>query len=68
MQQEITPIELLEAQHLMTEFSDGFEIMYVEQHADHMHFVWPSIHTVLHFSPETTRVGPGIITSQWTME
>jgi hypothetical protein len=30
--------------------------------------VRPSIHTASHFAPETVRVGPGIIYSQWGME
>jgi hypothetical protein len=68
MQEEITPTELVEAHQHMTEFSDGFEELYVQRRADRIHFVRPCVHTASHFAPETTRVGPGIIVSQWALE
>jgi hypothetical protein len=68
MQEEITPTELIEAHQLMTEFSNGFEELYVQRRADRIHFVRPCVHTASHFAPETTRVGPGIIVSQWALE
>jgi hypothetical protein len=68
MQEEITPIELVEAHQLMTKFSDGFEELYVQRRADRIHFVRPCVHTVSHFAPETTCVGPGIIIAQWPLE
>jgi hypothetical protein len=39
MQEDIIPDELIEAHQLMTEFSDGFEELYVQQQADRIHFV-----------------------------
>ena len=52
----------------MTEFSDEFETLYVQQRTDHIHMVRPAIHTLSHVAPEVARVGPGIIYSQWGME
>ncbi|KAJ7037738.1 hypothetical protein C8F04DRAFT_1091397 [Mycena alexandri] len=68
LQEEIFPAEVAEAHKLLTEFSDDFERLYVQRRTDRIHFVRPSIHTASHFAPETVRVGPGIIYSQWGME
>jgi len=68
MQEEILPTELMESHQLMTEFSNGFEELYVQRRIDRIHFVRPCVHTASHFAPETTRVGPGIIVSQWALE
>ncbi|KAJ6566790.1 hypothetical protein B0H19DRAFT_1067069 [Mycena capillaripes] len=68
MQEEIFPAEVAEAHTLLTQFSDDFELMYVQRRMDRIHFVRPSIHTTSHFAPETVRVGPAIIYSQWGME
>ena len=68
MQEEITQDEIIEAHQKLSEFSDGFETLYVQRQADHIHFVRPCIHTLSHFAPETTRIGPAVLHSQWTME
>lgn len=68
MQEEIFSAELLEAHTLITDFSNEFEDLYCQRRTDRLHFVRPSIHTVSHLAPETERVGPGIIYSQWGIE
>ncbi|KAJ7798489.1 hypothetical protein B0H14DRAFT_2617832 [Mycena olivaceomarginata] len=68
MQEEILPSEVADAHTLLTQFSDDFELKYVQRRTDRLHMVRPSIHTASHFAPETVRVGPGIIYSQWGME
>ncbi|KAG6896607.1 hypothetical protein C0992_007130 [Termitomyces sp. T32_za158] len=45
-----------------------FEALYVQRRADRIHFVRPIIHTLTHLSTEILRIGPGIVSSQWTME
>lgn len=35
---------------------------------DHLHFCWPSLHTLLHTCPEISRIGPGTYLTQYTME
>ena len=35
---------------------------------DRLHFCRPCLHTLLHASPEVTRVGPGTYLTQFTME
>uniref|UniRef100_D8PU20 Uncharacterized protein n=2 Tax=Schizophyllum commune (strain H4-8 / FGSC 9210) TaxID=578458 RepID=D8PU20_SCHCM len=68
LQEEITPDEVQEANTLLVQFSDDFENLYVQRRADRLHFVRPSVHAPSHLPGETVRIGPGIISSQWTME
>ncbi|KAJ6576383.1 hypothetical protein B0H10DRAFT_2236364 [Mycena sp. CBHHK59/15] len=68
MQEDIYPAEVATAHNLLSDFSDQFEQLYVQRRSDRIHFVRPSMHTLSHFAPETVRVGPGIIYSQWGME
>jgi hypothetical protein len=68
LQEEIYPEELQEAHAKLIEFSNDFETMYVQRREDRLHFVQPCIHTLSHLGPETVRVGPNIICSQWVME
>ena len=68
MQEDIISNELVEAHQLMTEFSDGFEELYVQQQVDRIHFVQPCVHTASHFAPKMIHIGPGIIVAQWAME
>jgi hypothetical protein len=35
---------------------------------ERIHFVRQSVHTMTHLAPETIRVGPAALYSQWTME
>ncbi|KAJ7792521.1 hypothetical protein B0H14DRAFT_2623841 [Mycena olivaceomarginata] len=63
-----TTLRVADAHTLLTQFSDDFELKYVQRRTDRLHMVRPSIHTASHFAPETVRVGPGIIYSQWGME
>ncbi|KAJ3816786.1 hypothetical protein F5880DRAFT_1626456 [Lentinula raphanica] len=68
IQKSCSPLNLVEANINLTQFSDDFELLYVQRRADRLHFVRPSIHTPSHIPHETARIGPGIIYSQWTME
>jgi len=68
MQEEISPIETVEAHKLMIEFSNGFEELYVQRQADRIHFVQPCLCMASHFAPKTTQVSPAIIVLQWALE
>ncbi|KAJ7071905.1 hypothetical protein B0H15DRAFT_965693 [Mycena belliarum] len=68
LQTEILPSELLESHERVSQFSDGFELLYVGRRADRIHFVRPVIHTLSHMAGETARKGPGNIYSQWPLE
>ena len=67
-QKSITADQLRDAHKSLTEFSDEFETLYYQRKHSRMHFVRLCIHTLCHMSPEVTRVGPGICSSQWAVE
>ena len=64
----------ISSQHLraafkaILEFVIEFEELYYQRKISRIHFVRPSLHTLIHAAPEVLRVGPGMIASQWTME
>ena len=68
LQEEISANELSESNRKIIEFSDEFELLYVQRRSDRIHFVRPALHTLAHCPSETFRTGPGIIYSQWVME
>lgn len=62
-------LKLLKAAHqALIDFVLEFEALYYQRRVNRIHFVRPCIHTLIHAAPEVSRVGPGIIASQWTME
>ncbi len=67
-QREISREQLLDAHTALTDFAEGFEELYYNRKASRLHFCRPAVHTVRHLASEVTRLGPGICSSQWTME
>jgi hypothetical protein len=67
-QHKILTNDLKSAHKTMMEFKMEFEELYYQWRVDRLHFVQPSIHSILHIAPEVIRVGPPICSSQWTME
>jgi hypothetical protein len=67
-QYEIESVVLRRAHHALLEFVEEFERLYYQRRIDRLHFVRQSIHALTHLAPETVRIGPGICSSQWTME
>ncbi|KAK0492700.1 hypothetical protein EDD18DRAFT_1011511, partial [Armillaria luteobubalina] len=45
-----------------------FEDIYVERRSDQLHFIRQSVHSPNHLPREVSRIGPGIIYSQWPIE
>lgn len=45
-----------------------FEKLYYQRNPDRLHFLRQSLHVLVHIAPETKRMGPGCLYSQWTME
>lgn len=68
LQDEITVDELYEAHNLLTVFSDDFETLYIQRLEYRMHLCRPCVHGLSHLVPEAMRIGPGGISSQWSME
>ncbi|KAG6835383.1 hypothetical protein H0H93_001990 [Arthromyces matolae] len=67
-QRRIHRNDLCLAHRLLIEFVSEFESIYVDRRCDRMHFVRPIVHLLVHLALEAVRLGPGITSSQWTME
>ncbi|GLB43663.1 hypothetical protein LshimejAT787_1401750 [Lyophyllum shimeji] len=67
-QKLISQEHVKEGHHLLCEFAQEFESLYVRRKAQRIHFVRQSVHLPTHIAPETIRAGPLISYSQWTME
>ena len=67
-QKKFTAAEIRKAHIALVTFVEEFELMYYQRHPGHLHFVCPSIHTLVHCAPETARVGPLCLTTQWPIE
>ncbi|KAI0349079.1 hypothetical protein OH77DRAFT_1499673 [Trametes cingulata] len=52
----------------LLEFEQEYEELYYQRRVDRLHFVRQSIHALIHLIPESKRVGPGSLHSQWTIE
>ncbi|KAF8225684.1 hypothetical protein L208DRAFT_1305350, partial [Tricholoma matsutake] len=52
----------------INDFRSEFEVLYCQQHPERLYFVQQRIHALTHLAPETVQIGPGICSSQWTME
>ncbi|KZV79484.1 hypothetical protein EXIGLDRAFT_578030, partial [Exidia glandulosa HHB12029] len=67
-QYEMPYSDVTDAHSHLVGFSADFEAQYVRRMPERVHFVRQSIHILSHFAPEILRIGPGICSSQWTME
>ncbi len=67
-QRAVSTADLKEAYVHLIEFCEGYEDLYCQRKASRLHFMRQSVHQLIHIAPETQRVGPYIIFSQWTME
>jgi hypothetical protein len=67
-QHKISFDQLRVAHETLLEFVRDYEFMYYRLNKYRLHFVRQSIHALLHLAPETIRLGPLSICSQWPME
>jgi hypothetical protein len=67
-QKRVTVTQLRTAHTSLAEFCNEFELLYYQRKPTRIHMVRMSIHILLHLAPEIHRIGPGICSSQWTME
>ncbi|KAJ4464531.1 hypothetical protein C8J55DRAFT_442303, partial [Lentinula edodes] len=68
LQRSATGKEIREARIQLVQFVEEYEVMYYQQRVDRMHFCRPCIHTLLHLASEMIRIGPGAVSSQYTLE
>ena len=62
-QHEITHIQLCVGSVLLAAWEQEFEEIYYQCHNDHLHFIHPCVHQVLHIGLETAQKGPSICTA-----
>jgi hypothetical protein len=68
MKRKATGRVLQEAYIMLASFVEEYENFYYQRRVDRLHFCRPCLHTLLHLAMECARVGPGIYTTQFTME
>ena len=67
-QLKLSPEQIKEGNHLLCEFHEEFEDLYVQRRAERIHFLHHGIHLLTHIGPETIHAGPLGCYAQWTME
>ncbi|KAJ3812864.1 hypothetical protein F5876DRAFT_74456 [Lentinula aff. lateritia] len=68
LQRSITGREAQEARVQLIQFVEEYEAMYYQRRTDRMHFCRPCVHTLVHLPSEMIRIGPGAVSSQYTLE
>lgn len=67
-QYSLTHEQLEDAHTLLCVWERNFELYYYQLHHDHIHFVRPAVHHIIHLIPKAFQKGPPICYTQWTME
>ncbi|TFK26274.1 hypothetical protein FA15DRAFT_679681 [Coprinopsis marcescibilis] len=68
LQRRISHEEIKIAHKCLVEFVSEFELKYIQRKSSRLHFARPCIHNLIHLAPETERLGPLGLLSQFTME
>ena len=67
-QRLITASQIKSAYLLVVTFIEEFKAIYYRQMMTRLHFCWQSIHGLSHLASDTVHLGPGVYSSQWTLE
>ncbi|KAF9456105.1 hypothetical protein BDZ94DRAFT_1351950 [Collybia nuda] len=67
-QHKISKQELLDGHEAILSFCQEFEVLYYHQLIAQLHYIQPGVHSLTHLGTGVVKAGPGIISSQWTME
>lgn len=67
-QRKFTRSQLQEAHVALVTFAEEFELLYYQRKTERIHFVRPSIHTLIHLAAESEHTGPLSLLAQWVME
>src|SRR6201996_313769 len=69
LQQRSISVDQLKRTHMLVlEFTEDFKAIYYRRMVSRLHFCRQSVHGLLHLAPDVTRLGPGVYSSQWTLE
>lgn len=64
----VSVTQLVDAHRLLLAFTEEYEALYYQQKVERLHFCRQSIHALSHLPSDTIRLGPGVYSSQWTLE
>jgi hypothetical protein len=67
-QREITQPQLELGHKLLLEWVIEFEHLYYQCKTENLHFICQCVHALIHLAPEAVRLGPPVLSAQWTME
>ncbi|KAF9642953.1 hypothetical protein BDM02DRAFT_3105019, partial [Thelephora ganbajun] len=67
-QRSISREQLRIAHQTLLKYCVEFEHLYYQRRSNRLHFVRQSIHSLTHLGPKTHRLGPLLLSAQWTME
>ena len=67
-QHQVPHNDVLEACVLLASWEQEFEEICYQRRKDHLHFICPCVHQILHLGPETFQKGLPICTAQWMIE
>ena len=68
LQHSISKSDLIAAHQILLKFLVEFEVLYVQQQVDRLHFVCQCLHALSHLAPQVFCVGPVALLAQWVME
>ena len=69
LQQRSVSVSQLQSAHLFVlEFTEEYKAIYYCSMVSHLHFCRQSFHGLSHLAPDVARLGPGVYSSQWTLE
>ncbi|TFK68013.1 hypothetical protein BDN72DRAFT_769939 [Pluteus cervinus] len=67
-QRRILVADLIQAHKDLVEWEEDYENLYYQRDPARLHYVRPSIHSIVHTPMETYRFGPLNLVAQWTLE
>jgi hypothetical protein len=65
---KLSPSQIQRAHILVLAFTEEYEAIYYCKMVMRLHFCWQSIHSLSHLAQDTVHLGPGVYSSQWTLE
>ena len=67
-QRTVSAFQLQSAHRSILEFTEEYEAIYYRRMVSRLHFCRQSVHGLSHLAQDVARLGPGVYSSQWTLE